>query len=104
MSERRSSVVTDSSNIPMQAEQPVRKVSKSPTKSSKQESRAVFLSVDVTSSALQQKRFGEQTRTVRGKPTKKRRVELSVKNLSQDNSDGWNKRNKTRYDCIYKTR
>ena len=44
-------------NIPTQAEQPVRKVSKIPTKSSKQESRAVFLSTDVTSSASQQKRF-----------------------------------------------
>ena len=44
-------------NITTQAEQLVRKVSKSPTKSSKQESRAVFLSTDVTSGASQQKRF-----------------------------------------------
>ena len=43
--------------IPMQAEKPVRKVSQNPTKSSKQESRAAFLSMDVTSSASQQKRF-----------------------------------------------
>ena len=38
------------------AEKPVRKMTKHPTKSSKQESRAVFLSMGVTSSASQQKR------------------------------------------------
>ena len=66
------------------AENPVRTVSKHPTHSQKQESRAVFLSMEETSSASLQKRFCEQTGTVRGRPTDKRRVEVSVKNLSQD--------------------
>ena len=44
-------------STPRQNGQPVQKVSKPPTRTQKQESRAVFLSMDVTSSASQQKRF-----------------------------------------------
>ena len=41
-------------------------------KSQKQEARAVFLSLDVTSSASQQKAFCESTGTVRGKTTEEK--------------------------------
>ena len=71
-------------HIQMQAEQLVRIVSKNPTKSSKQESRAAFLSMDVTSSASQQKRFVNRPGQFVASQLSRRKVEVSVKNLSQD--------------------
>ena len=62
----------------------MRKVSKHPTKSSKQESHAVFLSMDVTRSASQQKRFVNRAGQFVASQLRKRKVEVSVKNLSQD--------------------
>ena len=67
-----------------QDEQPVRKMSKKPTKLKRQDSRAVFLSMDVTSSASQQKRFVNRPGQFVASQLKKRKVEVSVKNLSQD--------------------
>ena len=71
-------------NTPMQAEQHVRKVSQNPTKFPKQESRAVFLSMDVTSSASQQKRFVNRPGQFVASQLRKREVEVSVNNLFRD--------------------
>ena len=68
----------------MQVEQPVRKVSKKPTKSKNQESRALFPSMDVSSSSSQQKRFVNRPGQFVASQLRKRKVEVSVKNLSQD--------------------
>ena len=68
----------------MQVEQTVRKVSKKPTQSKNQESRAVFWSMDVTSSASQQKRFVNRPGQFVASQLRERKVEVSVKNLSQD--------------------
>ena len=66
---------------PIQAEQHVRNVSKNPTKSPKPELRAVFVSMDVTSSASQQKRFVNRLGQFVASQLRKRKVEVSVKNL-----------------------
>ena len=68
----------------MQVKQTVRKVSKKPTKSKNQKSRAVFWSMDVTISASQQKRFVNRPGQFVASQLRKRKVEVSVKNLSQD--------------------
>ena len=68
----------------MQAEQPVRKVSRNLTKIQKQESRAVFLSIDGTRSASQQKLFVNRPGQFLASQRRKRKVEVSAKNLSQD--------------------
>ena len=67
----------------MQVEQIVRKVSKKPTKSKNQKSRSVFQSMDVTSSASQEKRFENRPGQFVASELRKRKVEVSVKNLSQ---------------------
>ena len=69
-------------HVPMQAETPVGNVSEKPTKSTKQESRAVLLRMDETSSASQQKRF--VIRPGQFVASQLRKVEVSVKNLSHD--------------------
>ena len=63
---------------PIQAEQHVRNVSKNPTKSPKPELRAVFVSMDVTSSASQQKRFVNRLGQFVASQLRKRKVEVSV--------------------------
>ena len=68
-------------NTLKRAEQLVRKVSKNQTKCQKQESRAVFLSMDEKSRAHHnKKRFVNRP----GQFLASRKVEVSVKNLSQD--------------------
>ena len=65
-------------------EKPLRRVSKQPTKSSNQESRAGYLSMDVTSSASQQKRFVNRPGQFVARQLRNRKFEVSAKNLSQD--------------------
>ena len=74
----------DEAVLSQTVKEPVRKVSKQPAKSSKQESGAVFLSLDVTSSASQQKRFVNRPGQFVASQLRKRKVEVSVQNLSQD--------------------
>ena len=59
-------------------------MSKPSNKTRKQEPRAVFLSMDVTSSASQQRRFVNRPGQFVASQLRKRKVEVSVKNLSQD--------------------
>ena len=83
--------------FPRQAEQPARKASKNPMKSSKRESRAVFLGVDVTSSASQQTRLANRPGQFVASQLSNRKVEVSVKNLSQEELQ---QLNKTRYEVM----
>ena len=69
---------------PTQQEPRVRKVSKIPPKLHKQKSNAVFLSMDVTSSASQQKCFVNRPGQFVASQLRKRKVEVSVKDVSQD--------------------
>ena len=85
-------------------EKPVHKVSKQPAKYSRQESRALFVEQGRNEQRITTKAFCEPTRTVRGKPTEKRKVEVSVENCSQDELRQLEKQNKTRCDSIYRTR
>ena len=68
-------------NTHMQVKQPVRKVSKKPTKLNNQESRAISGSMDVTSSASQQKPFANRPGQFAASQLRKRKVEVI---LSQD--------------------
>ena len=65
-------------------EQCVRKISQIPPKAYKQESRAVFLGMDVTSGTSQQKRFANRPGQFVASQLRKRKVGVSVKNLSHD--------------------
>ena len=62
----------------------VRKISKTPSKPPRQESCAVFISMDVTSSASQRQRFVNRPGQFVAIHFRKRNAEANVKNLSQD--------------------
>ena len=68
----------------MHVEQTVRKVFKKPTKSKNQESHAIFQSMDGTSSDSQQKHSANRFGQFLTSQQLKRKVEVCVKNLSQD--------------------